>query len=84
LSHANLSVLINIVVYQRDRDRLWCDTLASLPGIKVDRDIWQLLCSPSVLRSFATAYLKLVNQVDLEIQLVPNVQYFSPSETIDR
>jgi hypothetical protein len=33
---------------------------------------------------FDTAYLKLVNRADLEIQVVPNVQNFSPSETIDR
>jgi hypothetical protein len=40
-------------------------TVVSLPGIVVDsasqtlreRDIWQLLGSPSVLRSFATGYL---------------------------
>jgi hypothetical protein len=55
LSHAILPVLINIVVYQRNRDRMCRDTL-SLPGVEVDRDIWQLLGSPSVLRSFATSY----------------------------
>ncbi|WP_309732805.1 hypothetical protein [Chamaesiphon sp. OTE_75_metabat_556] len=32
------------------------DTLANLPGIMIDRDIWQLLGSPSVLRSFDTGY----------------------------
>jgi hypothetical protein len=32
------------------------DTLASLTGIVVDRDIWQLLGSPSALRSFAMGY----------------------------
>jgi hypothetical protein len=31
-------------------------TVASLPGIVLDRDIWQLLGSPSALRSFATGY----------------------------
>jgi len=32
-------------------------TVVSLPGIVVDRDMWQLLGSPSTLRSFATGYL---------------------------
>jgi hypothetical protein len=32
------------------------DTLASLPGIVVDLDIWQLLGSPSTLLSFAIGY----------------------------
>ncbi|NJR31808.1 MAG: hypothetical protein HC778_01675 [Chamaesiphon sp. CSU_1_12] len=30
--------------------------ITSLPGIAVDRDIWQLLGSPSTLRNFATGY----------------------------
>ncbi|PSB56366.1 hypothetical protein [Chamaesiphon polymorphus] len=34
-----------------------CDpTVANLAGIVVDRDMWQLLGSPSALRSFATGY----------------------------
>jgi hypothetical protein len=32
------------------------DTLASLSEIEVDRNIWQLLGSPSALRSFAKGY----------------------------
>jgi hypothetical protein len=33
---------------------------------------------------FDTASLKLFNRADLDIRLVPNVQIFTPSETIDR
>jgi hypothetical protein len=33
---------------------------------------------------FDTAALALIDRVDLDIQLVPNVQTFSPSATIDR
>jgi hypothetical protein len=33
---------------------------------------------------FDTAYLILIDRVDLDIRLVPDVQNFSPSETIDR
>jgi hypothetical protein len=31
-------------------------TVASLPGIVIDRDIWQLLGSPATLRNFAMGY----------------------------
>ncbi len=33
---------------------------------------------------FDTASLALFDRVDLDIRLVPNVQNFSPSETVDR
>jgi hypothetical protein len=31
-------------------------TVFNLPGIEIDRDIWQLLGSPSALRCFDTGY----------------------------
>jgi hypothetical protein len=43
LSHADLLALVNIVVDRRNRDLPYCDSLASLPEIKVDRNFWQLV-----------------------------------------
>lgn len=48
------------------------------------KGIWNYGIGISNNLVFDTAYLKLVNRVDLEIQLVLNVQIFIPSETVDR
>jgi hypothetical protein len=48
------------------------------------RGVWNYGVGISNNLVFDTAYLKLVNRVDLEIRFVPNVQIFIPSETIDR
>jgi hypothetical protein len=45
-------------------------TVVSLPGIVVSQDIWQLLGSPSALRSFATGYFWKPYEGEVYKQLV--------------
>jgi hypothetical protein len=47
---------VEVDEFRTYRDLIDDGAVASLPGIVIDRDIWQLLGSPSALRSFATGY----------------------------
>ncbi len=48
------------------------------------KGVWNYGIGISDCLVFDTAYLKIFDRANLTVQLVPNVQNFSPAETIDR